>query len=220
MENNPKATIMVVDDDPIILSVVERILTHHGYRVRCADNGHTALELCLDTDRPDLVILDYGMPKIDGVEVAKKLRALTSIPVIFLTQYREAQIGDLVAKAGAFSFLTKPLNSEELLGNVKAALQRSSERETLLEIAEREGRVAKKHEYTFLARGMLMAQFGITKQEAATLMRHFARSLRRPVLNVCEELVNNSASKPAIAKKMTDFEKIHQEIRAKRANNS
>jgi two-component system response regulator MprA len=115
--------ILVVDDDPEIRSLLKRGLAYEGYTVDLAEDGQQALEKALQTT-PDLVILDVMMPGLDGLEVAKRLRAGGDVPILLLTA--RGATSDKVAglDAGADDYLVKPFALEELLARVRAQLRR------------------------------------------------------------------------------------------------
>jgi len=117
--------VLVVDDDPRILSMMRRGLIFAGYDVETADTGELALEKTLDA-LPDLVILDVGLPGIDGLEVCRRLRAAESrLPILLLTA--RDRVPDRVAglDAGADDYLIKPFAFDELLARIRALLRRS-----------------------------------------------------------------------------------------------
>jgi two-component system, OmpR family, response regulator MprA len=120
------ATLLVVDDDENLLRMLRRGLAFAGYNVRTAADGETALRLALE-DEPDLIVLDVMLPEpLDGLEVARRLRAGGSnVPVLMLTA-RE-QLADKMAgfASGADDYLPKPFAFEELLARVVALLRRS-----------------------------------------------------------------------------------------------
>lgn len=120
--------ILVVDDDPEIVSVVRRGLAYEGYLVDTASDGHVALEKARDKE-PDLVILDIMMPGIDGIEVAKRLREGGDVPILLLTA--RGTVADKVTglESGADDYLVKPFALDELLARVKALLRRHQPRE-------------------------------------------------------------------------------------------
>lgn len=115
--------ILVVDDDQQILSVLKRGLGFEGYAVDTAENGEKALALARQTP-PDLVVLDIMMPGIDGIEVTKRLRQGSDVPVLLLTA--KVATSDKVAglDAGADDYLIKPFALDELLARVRALLRR------------------------------------------------------------------------------------------------
>jgi len=118
------ARILVVDDEPQIRRALATNLRARGYAVDLADTGERALVLAADR-HPDLVILDLGLPGIDGTEVVRGLRGWTSIPIIVLS-VRDAESDKVEAlDAGADDYVTKPFNMNELLARMRAALRRS-----------------------------------------------------------------------------------------------
>ena len=115
--------VFVVDDEPQIVRALRVGLSSRGYEVRSAGNGETALEMIV-SDPPDVVLLDLGLPGIDGVEVVRRLRSWSVVPVIVLS-VREGQSDKVAAlDAGADDYLTKPFGMDELLARIRAALRR------------------------------------------------------------------------------------------------
>ncbi len=117
-------TILVVDDEPSISEVVGLYLRRAGYHVLVAHDGQAALE-ALEKQPPDLVVLDLMLPKVDGMEVARRLRAVGDTPIIMLTARREE--GDRIAglEMGADDYVVKPFSPQELVSRVKAVLRRT-----------------------------------------------------------------------------------------------
>ncbi len=118
------STILVVDDEPQIRRALRTALSAHGYATIEAGAGEAALDAAASR-QPDLVVLDLGLPDIDGVEVIERLRGWSDVPVIVLS-VRDDQAGKVKAlDAGADDYLTKPFAMEELLARVRAALRRT-----------------------------------------------------------------------------------------------
>src|SRR5690349_8557926 len=114
-------TILVVDDDPYILSVVSRGLRFEGYAVQTAGDGHEALRIAR-ADPPGLVVLDVMLPGMDGLEVCQRLRRGMNVPILMLTA-RDA-VPDRIAglDSGADDYLVKPFDFDELLARIRALL--------------------------------------------------------------------------------------------------
>jgi DNA-binding response OmpR family regulator len=118
-------TVVIVEDDPSISDLVELYLRQAGYRVLQAPSGERGLELVRD-HQPDLVVLDIGLPGIDGLEVCRRLRATTSVPVLFLTA-RDGEVDRIVGlELGADDYVTKPFSPREIVARVRAILRRGA----------------------------------------------------------------------------------------------
>jgi two-component system, OmpR family, KDP operon response regulator KdpE len=117
--------ILVVDDEPQILRALGTNLKARGYDVDLAATGEKALELAA-RKHPDLVVLDLGLPGIDGLEVIRVLRGWTEVPIVVLS-VREAETEKVAAlDAGADDYVTKPFGMDELLARLRAALRRAT----------------------------------------------------------------------------------------------
>ena len=118
-----KGTIVVVDDEPNIADLVDLYLAREGFRVLKTGTGEAGLQAVKD-HRPRLVVLDVGLPDVDGLEVCKRLRATSQIPVIFLTA-RDSEVDRVLGlELGGDDYLTKPFSPAELVARVKAVLRR------------------------------------------------------------------------------------------------
>lgn len=117
--------VLVVDDERPIRRFLQTSLTAHGYTVFEAAGGQEALSGVID-DRPDMVILDLGLPDIDGVEVTRRLREWTPIPIIILSVRDQEQDKIAALDAGADDYLTKPFGIGELLARMRVALRRAT----------------------------------------------------------------------------------------------
>jgi two-component system OmpR family response regulator len=119
-----QGSILVVDDDAEIRSLVAEYLTQQGYAVQTARDGQ-ALRRALETSRPDLVVLDLMLPGEDGLSLCRDLRATSNLPVIMLTARREEVDRIIGIEMGADDYLGKPFNPRELLARIKSVLRRT-----------------------------------------------------------------------------------------------
>jgi DNA-binding response OmpR family regulator len=124
-----QARVLIVEDDDDIAQVLQRSLRLEGYETRIAGDGEAALGAAADFI-PDLVVLDLGLPKLDGMEVARRLRASDDVPILMLTarDALESRVAGL--DAGADDYLVKPFERQELLARLRALLRRRPPRGT------------------------------------------------------------------------------------------
>ncbi len=116
--------VLIVDDEPQIRRALRTSLQAHGYEVATAATGEEGLALAVDA-APDLVLLDLGLPDLDGTEVIRRLRGFSAVPVLVLS-VRDQQADKVAAlDAGADDYVTKPFGMEELLARLRAALRRA-----------------------------------------------------------------------------------------------
>jgi DNA-binding response OmpR family regulator len=177
------ARVLVVDDDPIVVEVVSRYLQREGFAVETAGSGLTAVDQVIGSP-PDLVVLDLVLPDIDGLEVCRRLRALSPVPVIMLTS--KAGLADRVIglDLGADDYLSKPFSPRELTSRVKAVLRRSPPNlshggaavlvagDLIVDVAAREARLA----------GAVVALAAREFELLTYLMRHPRQAFSREAL--------------------------------------
>jgi len=118
------ARILVVDDEPNILSTLAPLLRSHGYDVTTAAHGRAALD-ALAAEQLDLMVLDLGLPDMDGVNVCFAARARSSLPIVVLSARGREADKVRALDAGADDYVTKPFGSNELLARIRAALRRA-----------------------------------------------------------------------------------------------
>jgi len=124
-----KRNILVVDDEPQITRVLKTTLSGQGYGVRTAADGEEALQE-MKSWEPDVIITDLRMPRMDGLELCRRVRADSRIPIIVLSVKGEETIKVEALDAGADDYITKPFSINELLARVRAALRRTSTPDT------------------------------------------------------------------------------------------
>src|SRR5438132_10192328 len=119
-----KSRVLVVDDEPQITRVLRTVLTSQGYQVRTAAEGEAAMTN-FNEWRPELVITDLYMPHMDGIELCRRIRAQSTVPIIVLSVKGEERTKVEALDSGADDYVTKPFGIDELLARVRAALRRS-----------------------------------------------------------------------------------------------
>ena len=121
----PVIAVLVIDDDPQILGALRINLSVHGYAVTVATTGAAALQAATDK-RPDIVSLDLGLPDMSGIDVLKRLRERSSVPVIVLSARTDSSDKIQALDAGADDYVTKPFGMGELLARLRATVRRSA----------------------------------------------------------------------------------------------
>ncbi len=124
---NETQKLLVVDDEAQIIRVLRHILSAHQFDIRTASNGESALELFHDW-KPDLIITDLQMPNMDGLELCRRLREISDVPIIVLSVRDEEKTIVEALDAGADDYVTKPFGTNELLARVRASLRRLPEK--------------------------------------------------------------------------------------------
>ena len=120
--DKPDVRILVIDDEPQIRRFLRVALIAHGYMIHEASSGEDGLRMAVTT-HPDLVVLDLGLPDIDGVEVARRLREWSKVPIIILSVREQENEKIAILDAGADDYVTKPFGMGELLARIRVALR-------------------------------------------------------------------------------------------------
>jgi two-component system, OmpR family, KDP operon response regulator KdpE len=121
-----KLRVLIVDDEPAIRRFLKTLLGAEGYGIHVAANGQEALDEATSF-RPDLIILDLGLPDMDGLEVLRRLREQTAVPVIVLSVREEEDVKVQALDSGADDYLTKPFGAGELLARMRVVMRRPSQ---------------------------------------------------------------------------------------------
>jgi two-component system KDP operon response regulator KdpE len=132
---NEHSRILVVDDEPQITRVLRTTLVTQGYDIRVANDGEMALEIMKDWP-PDLIITDLAMPQVNGVELCRRVRAVSQLPIIVLSVRDQERQKIEALDAGADDYITKPFSMNELLARVRANLRRAPKSQEIAEVIE------------------------------------------------------------------------------------
>jgi two-component system, response regulator PdtaR len=186
--------ILVAEDETIIRLDLRRTLEDAGFEV-CAEarNGEEAVALAL-AEQPDLAVLDVKMPRLDGIEAARRILADRPIPIVMLTAYDQDELVSRAVEAGVFGYLVKPFRESDLLPAIHAARARHAELEALREEAESLAEALATRKVVERAKGLLMEREGISEQEAFARLRRASQSANRPMRVVAEALIATLAA--------------------------
>jgi response regulator NasT len=182
------ATILVADDDPLIVTTLAHVLRTNHFEVASAFDSASALEACT-TLKPALAIIDYSMPGMNGIELARSIAERTAVPVMFLSAYNDAAIVNAAIAAGAMAYLVKPDDTLQVVPAVQTALQRARELHALRFQTEQLNTALQSGRNISIATGLLMAKFQIGQQEALERLRRKARSRRTRLEAFASELL-------------------------------
>lgn len=182
------ARVLLVDDDRLVLATMQMGLKNLGYQVEVADSGETALEQ-YQADTPEIVVMDFRMPGMTGVEAASAMLAVAYRPIIMLSAYNDQELVRQAVKTGVASYLVKPIEPKQLAPSIEAALARFSEVNALLnnEADLREG--LERSRLISTAVGIVMERSGLSSDVAFDRLRRLARDQRRPLRELAQELV-------------------------------
>jgi len=196
------ATLLIADDDRLVLATLAEGLRRAGHTVLEAASGDEAIAIAGEQP-PDLAILDMRMPGRSGVDVAVWLRERTDTPFIFLSAYGDTAAVEEAVRAGALGYLVKPLDVQQILPTIDAALMRGRELNALLEEEAQLSAALRLGRQTSLAVGILMARGQLTEQAAFNQLRTQARAERRKVSDLAVEVIkaveDGAAAAPAPA---------------------
>jgi len=186
--------ILIAEDETIIRLDLRELLEQAGFEV-CAEakDGLEAVELA-SSERPDLAVLDVKMPRLDGIEAARRILDDRPIPIVMLTAYGQDELVSRAVEAGVFGYLVKPFREADLLPAIKTARARHEELTALREEAESLAEALAARKSIERAKGLLMAKEGLTEQEAFERLRRASQLAGRPLKVVADALIATFAS--------------------------
>ena len=181
--------ILVAEDETIIRLDLRDLLERAGFEV-CAEarDGEEAVELAR-REQPDMAILDVKMPRLDGIEAARRILDERPIPIVMLTAYSQNELVSRAVEAGVFGYLVKPFREADLLPAIRAASARHDELTALREEADSLGEALATRKVVERAKGLLMEREGLTEQESFGRLRRASQISGRPMRVVAEALI-------------------------------
>ena len=181
--------ILVAEDETIIRLDLKETLERAGHEV-CAEarDGEEAVELAR-AEKPDLAVLDVKMPRLDGIEAARRILAERPIPIVMLTAYGQDELVARAVEAGVFGYLVKPFRETDLLPAMQTARARHAELEALREEAESLAEALATRKVVERAKGLLMAREGLSEEDAFRRLQRASQVSGRPMRVVAEALI-------------------------------
>jgi two-component system, response regulator PdtaR len=183
------ARILIAEDETIIRLDLRELLERAGFEV-CAEarDGEEAIELAR-AESPDLALLDVKMPRLDGIEAARRILDERPIPIVMVTAYGEQELVSRAVEAGVFGYLVKPFRESDLLPAIATARARHDELQALRAEADSLAEALAARKAIERAKGLLMEREGLTEPEAFARLRKASQISGRPLKVVAEALI-------------------------------
>ena len=183
------ARVLIAEDETIIRLDLRELLERSGFEV-CAEarDGEEAVALAR-SEQPDVAIMDVKMPKLDGIEAARRILDERPIPIVMLTAYGQQELVSRAVEAGVFGYLVKPFREQDLLPAIETARARHDELAALREEAESLAEALAARKAIERAKGLLMAKEGLSEQDAFARLRKASQVSGRPLRVVAEAVV-------------------------------
>src|SRR6478672_12047092 len=181
--------ILVAEDETIIRLDLRDLLERAGFEVVAeAHHGEEAVELARSAE-PDLALLDVKMPRLDGIEAARRILDERAIPIVMVTAYGEEELVARAVEAGVFGYLVKPFRESDLLPAIATARARHEELQALREEADSLAEALAARKAIERAKGLLMEKEGLSEQDAFARLRKASQLSGRPLKVVAEAVV-------------------------------
>jgi AmiR/NasT family two-component response regulator len=195
----PQRHILVVDDDRLVLAALAEGLRSAGYRVTGVASGEDALGAA-GRDAPDLALLDVRMPGMNGIDLGQRLRERFGVPFLYLSAYGDKDVVQQAVDEGALGYLVKPLDIQQIVPSIEAALQRAGEIGKLRETETQLNTALTGSREISMAIGLLMMRDRVNRDQAFDTLRSNARAQRRQLADVAKELLNSAENLYTIKK--------------------
>ncbi len=181
--------VLIAEDETIIRLDLKGLLEGAGFEV-CAEarDGEEAVALAREVE-PDVALLDVKMPRLDGIEAARRILDERPIPIVMVTAYGERELVSRAIEAGAFGYLVKPFRESDLLPAIATATARHGELRALREEADSLAEALAARKAIERAKGILMKREGLSEEEAFARLRKASQISGRPLKVVAEALI-------------------------------
>jgi len=181
--------ILIAEDETIIRLDLRALLEDAGFEV-CAEarDGLEAIELAR-SEQPDLAVLDVKMPRLDGIEAARRILEERSIPVVMLTAYGQEELVSRAVEAGVFGYLVKPFRQSDLLPAIATARARHEELATIRAEADSLAEALAARKSIERAKGLLMQKEGLSEGDAFARLRRASQVSGRPLRAIADAIV-------------------------------
>ena len=181
--------ILLAEDETIIRLDLRQTLERAGFEI-CGEarDGEEAVELAR-SEKPDLAVLDVKMPRLDGIEAARRILAERPIPIVMLTAYGQDELVARAVEAGVFGYLVKPFRDTDLLPAIQAAKARHAELQALRQEAESLADALAARKVVERAKGLLMQREKLSEQDAFKRLQRASQVSGRPMKVVAEALI-------------------------------
>ena len=192
-ETDAPTRVVVAEDEVLIRLDLVEMLTEEGYDVvGQAGDGEAAVELTTDL-RPDLVVMDVKMPKLDGISAAEKIASERIAPVVMLTAFSQRELVDRARQAGAMAYVVKPFGKADLIPAIEIARARFAEITAVEAEVEDLTERLESRKAVDRAKGMLQTGLGLTEPEAFRWIQKTAMDLRKSMREVAEGVIEHGA---------------------------
>jgi AmiR/NasT family two-component response regulator len=188
--------VLIAEDETIIRLDLRTLLERAGFEV-CAEarDGEEAVALARETE-PEVAVLDVKMPRLDGIEAARRILDERPIPIVMLTAYGQDELVSRAVEAGVFGYLVKPFREQDLLPAIHAARARHEELAALREEAESLSEALAARKVIERAKGLLMSKENLSEEEAFARLRKASQVSGRPLRVVAEAVLATFGSQP------------------------
>ena len=187
--------VLIAEDETIIRLDLRTLLERAGFEV-CAEarDGEEAVELARET-QPEVAVLDVKMPRLDGIEAARRILDERPIPIVMLTAYGQEELVSRAVEAGVFGYLVKPFREQDLLPAIQTARARHEELAALRKEAESLSAALAARKVIERAKGLLMKKESLSEEEAVARLRKASQVSGRPLRVVAEAVLATFGSR-------------------------